>query len=756
MAKRITSLTLILALLLTTFASAAPVTGTARAFRVENLMDVTYNAAAQTPKPVVTNGVGAVLREGADYRLTYYSNTNAGTATVTVTGVGDYGAATVGGESLTAVLAQQTFRIAKRELYITVKSVAVRGNEQPSFGYSITSGTLAGADRLPEPEYRLYDRTADTRGITAVFGGTVSANYDIHVTDGVLTYSGAADPTPTGTATVGSIAAVTYNGKAQTPEPTLTASNGVTLRKGVDYTLSYSNNVNAGTATCTVTGIGAYAGQLYKSVAFTIKPAPVTVRADDVRCRAAYAPTTYDYSVSGTVYNGDYIGDVTVRAVSRSNYTYGPVFDLRVTVSNVNPNYAVTTRDGTMTYTDVDGYGYYDGYYYDGYYYDGGRYGDGYYYNGRWYYYDDASGPYYRGYSYTGGSIRMDAVSSVIYDGDYQEPSVTVRNANGYVLREGTDYTLDYSNNLHAGTATVTAVGKGNYAGARYSRTFAIERKAITVTVADATVVQYDRYVGTYTVKPALARGDSLGRETWTSVDTSRLGRQTVKVSFATHKDYDVTVKSGTVTVLEALPQHTALGTPSKLPTSISGVNPYRDVKRGAWYEYAVVYCHDNGLMLGVTSDTFLPNGQVTRAQVVTAIYRLSGSPRVYGTSHFTDLQRGSWYEDAVVWASQNGIVEGYDSTVFAPAGRVTREQLASILYRYATVNGFDASQMASLAGYTDYSQIAAGARDAMSWAVAAKVLGGRTRTGVQPKADANRAELAGALYSFALDYLRR
>lgn len=713
------ALTLLLSLLLTAFASAAA-EGADRAFAFENLYAVEYDGTYQKPKPVVLNGSGTVLTEGTDYTLTYADNRSAGTATVTVTGRGDYGAVTVNSEKLPAVTATATFEIAPRELYVAVDSVTVRAGEQPKFSYSLTSGALAGSDKLPAPSYRLYERTTDTRGITVDFGADTNKNYHVHITDGVLTYAGTEEIEPKGSVTFGKISAVTYNGKAQTPEPTLTAANGEKLRKDIDYTLTYSNNVNAGTATVTVTGKGGYTGTLDKTLTFTIKPAPITVRADNVRCRISNEPDKLDYSISsGKVYNGDDIGDVTIKAVSRSGYSYGPVFDLKVKVTDRNPNYDITTKNGTMTFTDVDG--------------------------------DDTY--YYRDYDSEG--LRIQKIAAVDYDGTYQEPEVTVKDNDGDVLREGTDYRLTYSDNLHAGTATVTAIGKGIHSGERDSRTFTIRKRDVTVSVNDVTASKGETYSGTYSVSPRLCSGDSLGKESWTQPSTSRLGTYTVSVSFAGNKDYSITVKSGKLTVVEPQPTTTALGTPRTMTTATIA-NPYRDIKSGVWYEAPALYCRANGLLFGTSEDTFTAGGSVTRAQLVTALYRLNGSPTVYGANTFYDVPYGTWYEDAVTWATQNGIVTGYDAYHFGPNDPLTREQFCAILYRYAVHNGFSVAKRADLSAYTDSAKVSDFARASVEWARGQRILTLRSKTELMPLTVANRAELAQSLQRFAETYLSK
>lgn len=125
-----------------------------------------------------------------------------------------------------------------------------------------------------------------------------------------------------------------------------------------------------------------------------------------------------------------------------------------------------------------------------------------------------------------------------------------------------------------------------------------------------------------------------------------------------------------------------------------AGKLPFTDVQAGAWYADAVKYVFDQGLMSGMSAQEFGPDGQVTRGQVVTILWRLAGSPTVSGKT-FTDVSASVWYADAVAWASANGVVSGYESGLFGPEDQVTREQLAAILYRYALISGKDAEKTA-------------------------------------------------------------
>lgn len=169
----------------------------------------------------------------------------------------------------------------------------------------------------------------------------------------------------------------------------------------------------------------------------------------------------------------------------------------------------------------------------------------------------------------------------------------------------------------------------------------------------------------------------------------------------------------------------------------------FTDVSTYDWFYEYVKYVYDNGIMDGIDVGVFGPGITTTRAMLVTMLYRVAGEPYVSGTNDFADVAANTWYTDAVTWASKNGIVTGVDVGVFNPNGAITREQLATILYRYAEYAGEDVSARASLSRFTDTGSISAYARDAVSWAVAEGILDGRTATELAPTGECTRAEVA-------------
>ena len=165
-------------------------------------------------------------------------------------------------------------------------------------------------------------------------------------------------------------------------------------------------------------------------------------------------------------------------------------------------------------------------------------------------------------------------------------------------------------------------------------------------------------------------------------------------------------------------------------------------------------YVCENGFMKGISETAFGPDRTTTRAMAVTMLYRLEGEPDA-AASGFADVPADAYYADAVAWAQANDIVNGVSETAFAPDDPVTREQMAAVLYRYASYKGSDVTAPGSLAGYTDAPQISAYAADAMGWANAAGLITGNTGTTLNPRGNATRAEVATILMRFCEDIVR-
>lgn len=182
--------------------------------------------------------------------------------------------------------------------------------------------------------------------------------------------------------------------------------------------------------------------------------------------------------------------------------------------------------------------------------------------------------------------------------------------------------------------------------------------------------------------------------------------------------------------------------------------HPFKDVAEEAWYHKAVDYVYQKKLMSGVEDDVFSPNTTMTRAMLVSVLYRHSGRPAVKGENTFKDVKDGMWYTDAIIWANSTGIVSGYSETEFGTNDNITREQIAAIMYRYARMKGKDVSKQADLAAYTDAGKISGWADTAMRWANAENLITGRTNTTLVPGGSATRAEVASILMRFCNNIL--
>ena len=176
---------------------------------------------------------------------------------------------------------------------------------------------------------------------------------------------------------------------------------------------------------------------------------------------------------------------------------------------------------------------------------------------------------------------------------------------------------------------------------------------------------------------------------------------------------------------------------------------PFTDVDENDWFYDEVVYVYENGLMNGVGGNRFAPNTATNRAMLATILYRLAGEPDVSGDLPFTDVAAGQWYTDAVLWAAQNGIVNGVAEGIFAPMNTLTREQLVTMLYRYAEAEGYDVSAAADLSGYPDAGKVLSYAQKAMSWAVAEGIVAGMDDGTLNPAGNATRAQIATILMRF-------
>lgn len=178
----------------------------------------------------------------------------------------------------------------------------------------------------------------------------------------------------------------------------------------------------------------------------------------------------------------------------------------------------------------------------------------------------------------------------------------------------------------------------------------------------------------------------------------------------------------------------------------------FEDLDPDQWYWEAVEYCLENGLMEGMDNGLFFPNAKTTRAQLVTILWRLEGSPAGDKADlTFDDVKAYAWYADAVAWAAETGIVKGFDDTTFGPNKNITREQLVTILYRYAGEKDYDTTihLLPSILIYKDAGEISDWALEPMQWAVSQQIISGTGDGNLSPGDKATRAQIASIFHRF-------
>lgn len=185
----------------------------------------------------------------------------------------------------------------------------------------------------------------------------------------------------------------------------------------------------------------------------------------------------------------------------------------------------------------------------------------------------------------------------------------------------------------------------------------------------------------------------------------------------------------------DLIPKHTVCG--------------FQDVLSTDWFAPAVQFVFQNKLMNGTSSTRFEPNLSLTRGMVAQVLYNFSGRPAVTQPPAFSDVSADQWYANAVAWAQQNGIMNGFPNNTFGANDSITRQDFAAVLYRYSNKQQLDTSARANLRQYQDASSVSSYAQDAMQWAVASKVISGKSSTQLAPRDSATRAECAQMLKNY-------
>ena len=357
---------------------------------------------------------------------------------------------------------------------------------------------------------------------------------------------------------------------------------------------------------------------------------------------------------------------------------------------------------------------------------------------------------------YTGYTQPAAKTVTITNDGN-QQVTVTPPTANDFVITAGTGFTDSTATLAPKGTATFTVQPKAGLSVGTYSENITVSgSEGATVTIpASFTVEQRDNtpYYGITVNDPAngtvtcYAKSAAKGAEVTLTVKPDvGYALDKLTVTDASGKTVDVTkVDEKTYTFVMPACAVTVEAFFAPGATSL----PFTDVSAGDWFYEAVQFVYENGLMDGVGNNLFAPNATLNRAMAVTILYRLEGSPDLDGENlgyPFADVDGDTWYSDAVYWARLNGIVDGVENNHFDPTGSLTREQMATVLYRYAQYKGADVSASGDLSGFVDSANVSSWAADAVKWAVGSGLVNGVEGNALAPQGTSTRAQAAAVL----------
>ena len=660
----------------------------------------TYDGKAKEPTVTVKNG-STPLTTGTDYTVSYENNTNAGTATVKVTGTGKY----KGEQSV-------KFTIAKAAPKLTFASTSVNKTTLDAAFTNKLTKTTDGTVTFKSSNTKVAT-VASTSGKVTIKGeglatitataaeGTNyrsgSAKYTLTVVDGRTDVSGLEVSL--------SATSYTYDGKAK--EPTVTVKNGnTTLTAGTDYTVSYENNTNAGTATVKVTGTGNYKGE--QTVTFTItKAAPklkfasssmnkttldaaftnkLTKTTDGtVTFKSSNTKVATVSSTSGKVtIKGEGTATITVTAAEGTNYKSG------------SAKYTLTVIDGR---TDISGL-----------------------------------------------AVSL-SETSYTYDGKAKEPAVTVKNGDT-TLTSGTDYTVSYSENTNAGTATAKVTGAEKYKGEK-SVTFTINKAEAKLAFAGNSVTKKTTDAaftntltkttdGTVTYKSSNTKVASVN-STSGLVTIKGAGTATITATAAEGKNYKAGSAKYSLTV-----EAPAAPTPTPKPT-VSGFSDVQDPNH-AFYK-AIYWAADAGITKGYPDGTFGINRSCTRGEMIMFLWRYAGkpAPKAVTKSPFKDVAKTHAFYNAILWGSQKGITKGYPDGTFGINRNVSRGECMMFLWR---LKGTPAPRAVAKSPFTDVPKTHA-FYNAILWGSQNKITNGYTSGAKKGTFGINENCTRGAIVTF-------
>lgn len=357
----------------------------------------------------------------------------------------------------------------------------------------------------------------------------------------------------------------------------------------------------------------------------------------------------------------------------------------------------------------------------------------------------------------------------------------TISKTSQTVATIGTDKYTSFADAVSAvpanGTIEITG-GTSPYTGTA-NKTFTVENStSADITVNGQPIKPTESYTFKYTPSSGSSSGGSSSGKTTYKVTTSAVNNggvnaspsnaekgATITITLSPDKGYKLdkltvtdgsgksvsTVKKSDTVYTFTMPASAVkVGVSYVKATETPSETKFNDVSANDWFASAVDYVTGKGMMNGTADNTFSPKANTTRGMVVTVLYRLENQPSTSAAS-FTDVASGAYYANAVAWANANGIVSGYGSGKFGPNDKVTREQLAAILYRYAQYKKYDVSvgEDTNILSYDDAQSISSYAIPAIQWACGAGVVTGKSGSKLDPKGNATRAEVAAMLMRF-------
>ncbi len=341
-------------------------------------------------------------------------------------------------------------------------------------------------------------------------------------------------------------------------------------------------------------------------------------------------------------------------------------------------------------------------------------------------------------------------------------------NASASIVRAKAGDTVTITTNPNSGyyTLGVSAVGSNNtsiaVSGSGNSWSFKVPDNVVSVTVTpnfgvgggQVSINVNNATNGSATVSSGtnnVTQGSTI-----TVYTVPRAGYRATGVSVYFNNGTSVNAtNTGTNTWVFTVPAGAATATVTPSFAVETGL-PFTDVGSNDFYLQYVNFVYKHGMMEGFGNKyTFNGNGNVTRAQIVLILYRLSGSPSVSGVTKFSDVPANQWYSAAVAWASNNNIVNGRSNSIFDPGTAVTRQELAAILYRYNNYRGLGNGNLSNLSQFTDRGYVQSYAKEAMQWAVGNGIISGTTNTTLSPNGTAIRYQAAAMLTRYCQNFLK-